>query len=148
MSKDIVTVSPLASFARLWEVIFKKGIHGVPVCEKEKLVGIIAEEDLLGKLYPSYEEYITDFTSTSKFEEMEGNLGHLTELKASDIMNRKIYLTYPERPIMRALSKMIVRQIRQLPVVESGSGNKLVGMITKGDIFDALFNKYLKIRKK
>jgi CBS domain-containing protein len=150
MSRDIIFVSSRASFARLWEIIFKKDIHGLPVCEKGQLIGIIAEEDLLGKLYPSYEDYITDFTNARKFEDMEGKLGRLTKLTAKDIMNRKIFLTYPDRPIMRALSKMILRKVRQLPVVEPGSGNKLVGMVTKGDIFDALFNSYLKIpgRKK
>jgi CBS domain-containing protein len=144
MTTDITTVSPRASFPRLWEIIFKKGIHAIPICEKDKLSGIVSEEDLLAKLYPSYEDYITDFTNARKFEDMENKLGKLKHLTAGDIMNKKIYLTYPERPIMRALSKMILRRIRQLPVIEKESGNKLVGLISKGDIFDALFNKHLR----
>lgn len=148
MSKDVISVSERASFSKVWEIIFKRGIHGLPVCKGGKMVGIIAEEDLLAKLYPSYEDYVSDFINASKFEEMEEKLGELTKLQAKDIMNRKVFLTYPEKPIMGALSKMILRRVRQLPVVEPGSGNKLVGMVTKGDIFDALFNKYLKLPRK
>lgn len=148
MSKDVITVSKQASFARIWEIIFKKHIHGLPVCREGKLVGIIAEEDLLNKLYPSYEDYVYDFMHATRFEQMEEKLGELTKLRAKDIMNRKIFLTYPDIPIMRALSKMILRRVRQLPVVEPGTGNKLVGVVTKGDIFDSLFNKYLKIPRK
>lgn len=146
MSKNILKVSTKASFAKLWEIIFKKGIHALPVVSKGRLVGIIAEEDLLGKLYPSYEDYITNFTNAAKFEDMEDKLGRLTHLTAKDLMNKKIYLTYPDRPILRALSKMLIRQVRQLPVVEKGTGNKLVGMITKGDIFDALYKKIPRVK--
>lgn len=141
MTKDVVTVTPSSPFAEIWECIFKEGIHALPVTYYNKMVGIIAEEDLLAKLYPSYEDYIGDFVSATKFRQMEDKLGELTNLTAKDIMNKKIYLTYPDREIMRALSKMMLRRVRQLPVVEPGSGNKLVGMITKGDIFDALYKK-------
>lgn len=143
MRKEVITVSEDASLSKIWEVIFKKGIHGLPVCQKGHLVGIIAEEDLLAKLYPSYGEYIDDFVHATKFEAMEDKLGELKKLKAKDLMNTKIFLTYPDIPVLQALSKMILRRISQLPVIEKGSGNKLVGIISKGDIFDALFNKYL-----
>lgn len=144
MSKKVITVPPEASFALLWKIIFKKGIHGLPVVDKDNtLIGIIAEEDLLSKLYPSYQEYIDDFRSASDFEEMEKKIGELKRLKAEDVMNRKIYLTYPETPILRALSKMIVRQVRQLPVIDKQ--RKLIGVITKGDIFDFLFKRYLNL---
>lgn len=142
MSKKVITVSPETSFAKVWEIIFKKGMHGLPVVEKDNtLVGIIAEEDLLSKLYPSYKEYVDDFRAASDFEEMEESIGELKGLEAKDVMNRRIYLAYPEDPILKALSKMIIRQVHQLPVIDKK--RKLVGIISKGDIFDYLFEKYL-----
>lgn len=144
MNKKVVTVSPRTSFATIWEIIFKKGIHGLPVVDKDNtLIGIIAEEDLLAKLYPSYQEYVDDFQSAADFEEMEGNIGELKRLRARDVMNKTIFLTYPKKPILQALSKMIVRQVRQLPVIDEK--RKLIGIITKGDIFDYLFKTYLRL---
>lgn len=141
MNKSAVMVKPQASFAMVWELIFKKGIHGLPVIDtKKKLIGIIAEEDLLAKLYPSYSEYIDDFTRVSTFEIMEEKIGGLKKLTAKDLMNRKIHLAYPDDPILKALSKMIVRKVRQLPVIDYEQ--TLLGIITKGDIFDILFKKY------
>jgi len=141
MNKKVVSVNPSTSFRELWKIIFKKKINGLPVVTRGKLVGVVSEQDLLSKLYPSYEDYITDFVHARKFEDMEENIGEITKLKAKDVMNRNIYLTYPEQPIMKALSKMILRKIHQLPVIEQGTGNKLVGIITRGDIFNALYKK-------
>lgn len=144
MSKKVISVFPNASLSSIWKIIFKKNIHGLPVVDKNNtLVGIIAEEDLLAKLYPSYEEYMDDFRSASNFEEMEEKIGEIKRLKAEDVMNKRIYLTRPETPILRALSKMIVRQVRQLPVIDEQ--RKLIGIVTKGDVFDFLFKNYLSL---
>lgn len=144
MTKKVVVVPPKARFAEVWEIIFKKGVHGLPVIDKEKkLIGIIAEEDLLAKLYPSYSEYIEDFTTASKFEVMEEKIGGLKKLTACDLMNRKVYLCYPEDPLLKALSKMILHQVRQLPVIDYEQ--TLLGIITQGDIFDVLFKKYFRV---
>lgn len=142
MSGSVVMVSPGTPIRKLWEAIFKKDIHGIPVVDgKKRLIGIVAEEDLLKLLYPKYEDLIEDFVSASDFEEMEEKIDELTKLKAEHVMCKKIFFTRPDTPIMRALSRMIVRKVRQLPVVSED--NVLVGMITKGDIFDILFKKHL-----
>ncbi len=142
MSVNVITVSPKASIRDLWTAIFKKGIHGIPVVDaKKRLLGIVAEEDLLKPLYPTYEDLIEDFVSATKFEEMEGKIDELATLKAEHVMSKKVVFTRADTPIMRALSRMIVRKVRQLPVINAD--NILIGMITKGDIFDILFKKHL-----
>ena len=149
MSVHIVSASANTPLRDLWKAIFKKGIHGLPITDnKKKLLGIIAEEDLLKPLYPSYRDLIEDFVSASDFEEMEEKIQELTKLKAEHLMSRKVIFTRPETPIMRALSRMIVQNVRQLPVIDRD--NTLIGMITKGDIFDILFKKHMRgfIRKK
>lgn len=142
MSARVFSVSPKTPLRDLWKAIFKKGIHGVPVVDrKKKLLGIVAEEDLLKLLYPKYEDLIEDFTSASDFEAMEEKIHELTSLNAEHIMSKKIIFTRPDAPIMRALSRMITRNVRQLPVV--AENDTLVGMVTKGDVFDILFRKHL-----
>ncbi|PJE63658.1 inosine-5-monophosphate dehydrogenase [Candidatus Roizmanbacteria bacterium CG10_big_fil_rev_8_21_14_0_10_45_7] len=144
MQKKVTTIIPSTSLREIWNLIYKKHIHSLPVVVGKKMVGIISDKDILSKLYPSYEEVISDFVHARRFEDMEDRLGELSGLKAKDIMTTTIYLTYPERPIMRALSKMLLRNIRQMPVVEENQENILIGMISRTDIFRALYKKVVK----
>lgn len=144
MSLDIVFVTPSAKFRDLWKQIIKKKIHALPVVDKKKrIVGIISEEDLIKPLYPDYQHLVEDFAAASDFEEMEEKIHDLTKLTASDVMNSRVVFTRSDTPIMRALSRMMVRSVRQLPVVSED--NRLLGVISKGDIFDTLFRKHLRL---
>lgn len=142
MSKSVVTASVTTTIRDLWKALFTKNINALPVTDKSnRLVGIVTKEDLLSALYPDYQEYIEDFASASDFAEMEEKLADIASIKAGDIMNKRVIFTREDTMIMRALSRMIARRLNQLPVLTQD--NKLVGMITKGDIFRALFRKQL-----
>ena len=142
MSQTIKTVNPKTPFRDLWKAIFKLHIHALPVTDtKNTVIGIIAEEDLLKPLYPNYVEYIEDFATVSNFEDLENKVEDLVRLTARDIMNTHVIFTRPDTPILRALSRMIVRDVRQLPVMTDAG--ILVGIVSKGDVFDSLFKRYL-----
>lgn len=144
MSLEVVVVQPSTKFRDLWKQIIKKKIHALPVVDKKKhIVGIISEEDLIKPLYPQYSAVVEDFVSASDFEEMEEKIHDLVKLTASDVMNSRVIFTRSDTPIMRALSRMMVRDVRQLPVVSEG--NTLLGVVSKGDIFDTLFKKHLRL---
>jgi len=142
MAKNVTTIYPDTSFGDLWKAIFKTHINAVPVVDKKnKLIGIVAKEDILKRLYPGYEELIENFASAVDSEEMEEKIHEIVTLTAKDVMSRRVIYTRAETPIMRALSRMIVRRVNQLPVLSGTDG--VIGMVTKGDIFYALFSKHL-----
>lgn len=149
MSVKMIVASPDASFSEVWQIIFKKGIHGLPVVDKDNiLLGIIAEEDLLSRLYSRYrlhplvEKYLGDFFPGKRHEEREKRLQKLTKLRAKDVMNENVFTTTAEAPILKALASMMVHRVRQFPVITKK--REVIGMVTKGDIFDSLFKKYLR----
>ncbi|MBI5614494.1 CBS domain-containing protein [Candidatus Gottesmanbacteria bacterium] len=143
MSLRVVTVYDKSKLKDLWKAIFKLHIHALPVVDaKNRLVGIVSEEDLLKPLYSNYQQYIEDFVSASDFEEMEGKIVEVAKLLAKDVMCPRVIFTRVDTPAMRALSRMLVRNVHQLPVLDNK--DRIVGMITKGDIFDALFRRHLK----
>lgn len=147
MTRKITVVSLDTSFRNLWQVIFRKKINAVPVVGKnKKLYGIITKDDMLKFLYPDYTEFISQFASQKDFEEMEEKIHDLLVLKARDVMCPRVFHTKLETPIMRVLSRMIVRSVNQLPVLDDKS--RVVGMITKGDIFYSLFRHHLAVRMK
>ena len=143
MSTSLVTVLPTASFREVWKSIYKRKINALPVVDKNnKLLGIVVKESLLERLYPDYTELFSFNGDLPDFEEMESKILELGSLTAEDIMAKRLVYTREDTPVMRALSRMIVRRLNQLPVL-SDKGT-LVGVITKGDIFYAVFKTYMK----
>lgn len=143
MSVSTVTVSPTDSFHEIWECIFKKKIHALPVVNKKKvLVGILTREELLEKLYPDYKDLFTSGDEFPDLEDMERKVAEFSSLKAANLMHTHVVYAHEDTAVMRALSRMIVRRINQMPVLtEEG---RVVGMVTKGDIFYALFKTHVK----
>lgn len=147
MSTQVVTATPDTPIQEVWNIIFKKHIHGLPiVAKKMKLLGLVSEEDLLTRLFPDYNDVIPDFTAGEEWddedEEIKLKLEKLQHRTAENVMNRHVYFARPDTHIMRALSRMIIRKVRQLPVLDHE--DTLVGMISKGDIFDELFMRNAK----
>lgn len=142
MYKHPITVGPNGSISEVWKILYKKGVHGLPVVDgKNKLLGIISEEDILEKLYPKYDEFFLDLAFTD-VDEIEKNSQDVSMLQAKDLMAEHIYSIHEDTHIMAALSKMLIYNLRQLPIVDDK--NILVGIISKGDVFDVLFRNYLK----
>ena len=147
MSRSIFTAYPNSTVKELWRLLFAKHVNAIPVVDKKRLLlGIVTKEDILRTLYPDYQEYFQDVTSIQDFEEMEEKVAGIGTKKASDIMCKKVIFTRVDTPIMRVLSRMIVRSLNQLPVLSEN--NEVIGMVTKGDIFYALFKKRLQKAKK
>jgi CBS-domain-containing membrane protein len=140
MSRQLITASPDTTVKELWTLLFRKHKNAIPVIDaKRTLVGIITKEDLLKALYPNYEQYFEDIPFFEDFESMEHKAKELGTVKAKKIMCTKVIYTRSDTPLMRALSRMIVRRLNQLPVLSNK--DEVIGMITKGDIFSALFKK-------
>ena len=143
MSHFPITILPTASFRDVWKVIFTRKINALPVVDRKHiLLGIVAKESLLEHLFPDYEDLFSSEEDFPDFEEMEARFLEFGKLTAGDIMAKRLVSTEADMPVMQALSRMIVRGVNQMPVV-SDSG-ALVGFVTKGDIFYAVFNTYMK----
>lgn len=141
MKKKITSVSPDTDLQTVWSLIFKKNIHGLPVIDKKnKLLGIISEEDLLGKIYPEYGEFFEDLNHP-RLNVFESRIKKLKHLKAKQVMNKIVFTTDKDSSIFKALAKMLMLQVRQLPVINDRK--VVIGIISKGDIFDFLLQSYL-----
>lgn len=142
MSRRLAKAREHTTFRELWRLIVRKKVNAVPVVDRtNKLVGLVTKEDLLKSLYPDYREYLDEFAVPGDYEAMERKIRDRMGLKAKDVMCTRVIFTFEDTPIMRALSRMIVRRVNQLPVLSDGG--IVVGMVTKGDIFTALFKKHL-----
>lgn len=139
MRTHVYTVHENTPVSQVAGMIAQFRISGVPVLDEAgKLAGIIAEKDVIKAMYPSYDELINDPLAARDFEGMEGRYEDLGRIKAETIMTRRVITATPEMPLLEAGSLMIRERIRRLPVVDGQSG-ELRGVITLGDIHQALF---------
>lgn len=147
MSREVMTVSPDTSYRDIWKKIFTTHWHTLPVVDTQnKLVGIVTRKDLLAKLYPNYQDVLEYLETPQDFEAMEERIDEMAPLKAKDIMSTTVIFSRESTLVMRALSRMIVRHVDQLPVLNDD--DEVVGMVTKGDIFYSLFRKHMAGKRK
>ncbi|HOT92318.1 MAG TPA: CBS domain-containing protein [Anaerolineae bacterium] len=116
MTTSLFTISPDASMAELKELMREHHISGVPVLENGNLVGIVSIEDLIhaleqGKLGNPVREFMTS--------------GRLIVAQANE-------------PVMEAVRRFEATKIGRMPVLDTQE--KLVGILTRGDIMEALLD--------
>ena len=138
MTRAIKTITPETGLQEVASLMCLNRFSGLPVVEGEDtLVGFIAEKDVLGHLFPAVRDIMTGMSALD-FEGMESDYKKVLPLKTSDLMVSNVITVDPEMPLLRAVSIMARNKFRRIPVAE---GNKLVGIISLGDIHRAFFIK-------
>lgn len=145
MQRKVDYVTPDTSVREVARHIFGKGINGLPVCEGKKLVGFIAEKDILSHFLPSMQEYMEDPVHARDFEEMEKKVSEILSLTANDIMSKNSVSVTADTPLLRAESTMTANKVGRLSVVDN-RGN-LVGILSKGDIFRTIVGRQLPLEE-
>lgn len=143
MSQWVKTVTPDTQMNEVATVMCLHRVSGLPVVDAEhKLLGFIAEKDVLHHLFPKLEDLIDSAASMSAldFEAMEGDYNTLKQLSVRDLMTTRVVTVSPEMPILRATSVMVQHRFRRIPVADNGY---LKGMLSLGDVHKALFRKNL-----
>lgn len=140
MTKEVVFVNPESKVGEIARLLAENRIHGVPVVESGKVVGIVVEDDFFTKgsvniHLPSY----IDFLKKTKVEKtLEGSqrkdIDNLYKTTARDIMTTDCVKLNPEMDAHEILQKFKETRHKTYPVVDSE--NNLVGIITIADVLN------------
>jgi len=139
MTSSVKTTSANTPVKELANIMCLNNISGLPVVDDDKIVGIVSEKDLLKRMFPDIADLARE-EGMPDFEDMEKNYSDTLSLIASDIMTKTVSSVSSEMPIMKAASMMCARNIRRIPVVDN---NKLVGIISIGDVHKAIYQEAL-----
>lgn len=112
MTRNFIHIKEDTSLKECAKIMIKKRIGSLIVKENDKLKGILTEKDVVWTVAKKSKEAFKD-------------------IKAKDIMKRKVVTIRPEADIIEAMRRFKKKKIRRLPVVERG---KLIGMLTTKDI--------------
>ena len=111
MSRSVVTVTPETEFHRAFDLMRSRNIHHLPVVDGGRVVGMMAERDLLLAA---------------------ANFGS-SEVPVGEIMRGPAVCVAESALLKEAARLLVVRHIGSLPVLDSRKA--LVGIITETDIF-------------
>ena len=111
MTRPVITVTPQTEFHRAFDLMRARRIHHLPVVDGERLVGIVAERDLLLAA---------------------ANFGS-SEVPVGEIMRGPAICVSESADLKQAARLLVTKHIGSLPVIDSRK--QLVGMITETDIF-------------
>ncbi len=140
MTKGARTVTEETPIKEVASLMCLYRFSGLPVVEGEdRLVGFIAEKDVLAQLFPSVEDAMEGMTTIDLKEKVK-EYSDILNRKVGDLMTRGVRTVSPDMPILKAAIIMANNRFRRIPVAE---GNRLVGMLSLGDIHKAIFHKSL-----
>ena len=119
MTSNPITVTPSTTMNEILELFRQNRISGSPVLNNENLAGIVSIEDLIRCLQKN------DLLSP-----------------VSSYMSTKLLTVHGSDPVIEALKLFVSSHFGRLPVLDENE--KLIGMITKGDITSGLLKRLQK----
>ncbi len=142
--KDIMTTNlrTVTSDKKLGEVVSLMCIYrysGIPVVDNGKLVGTVSESDVLGRMFPKLED-LMDNMSTVNYDDQINQYSEVVNVSVKDVMTPAVITIKPDMHILQAASMMVGRKFRRIPVA---IGDKLVGMVSMGDVHKAIYQSTL-----
>ena len=126
MTRTPVSVGPKDSIRKVRLLMRQGHVRRLPVVEDRRVVGIVTDRDLWER-------------SPVGVSEGEGLDGHdlVDHLRVMGIMTLQPVTIAPTLPIAAAARRLRESHVGALLVVEDG---ELVGILTKGDLIDALLD--------
>lgn len=112
MTRDVVSVSPRDTVQRAAQLMDELNIGMVPVCDEERLIGVITDRDITVRA-----------TAAGWMP---------AETAVSDAMSANVRWCSMEQDIEDVLNQMATTQVRRIPVVDGDL--ELVGIVSLGDL--------------
>lgn len=142
MTKKIVSVSPDDSIKNVASVLSKYKIHGVPVVENKKVLGIIAGADFFTKdkqsvYLPSYIDFLEEIRVVDTVPLLQRRkMRILLNAKAADIMTKDCKIVSQDADLGELLKMYTHSGIYTLPVVDENM--EIAGVVTLSDLVNYL----------
>ena len=138
MSRNVQTTTPEATLKESLEILTKERLNGLVVVEGGKVVGVVTKADIFRAILPTQCDICEDELLMKDPEYVEERIFKFLGIRVEKIMGTPPVTTSSNVPIVKAGSMMVLRRIKQVPVVDDGA---LVGIVTLSDILSALRKK-------
>ena len=138
MSKNVYTTTPKATLKESLDLLSRERVNGLVVVEGEKVVGVVTKADIFRAILPTQCDICEDELLMKDAEYVEERIFKFLGTTVDKIMGTPPVTTSSNVPIVKAGSILVLRRIKQIPVVDNGA---LVGIVTLSDILAAFRKK-------
>ena len=138
MSRDVITAKEDTDIHEAGRLLIKHKISGIPVIDNEnRVVGIITEADLLTIAGIPRGHIFNDVVM--KYVLNKPTPQHRAGKKVKDIMSSPVITVSPDTTVKKIAMILDEKRIKRVPVVDEA--NKLVGIVSRGDIIRVVCEK-------
>ncbi|GIZ52544.1 CBS domain-containing protein [Noviherbaspirillum aridicola] len=113
MTRDVRSIAPQETIRRAAEMMDELNVGALPVCDGERLVGMITDRD------------ITVRAVAAGTAPEAGQVG--------EVMSAQVRWCFEDQPVDEVMAQMSDSQIRRVPVVDQQT-HSLVGIVSLGDL--------------
>jgi CBS-domain-containing membrane protein len=132
MTPTVITVSRDTPFEVIAAALRGHRVSAFPVLdEADRVIGVVSESDLLAKLALGIEDDATvPGMITGILRRQQLQKAHA--VTAAELMTAPAYTVLPEDTVETAARIMYLRNVKRLPVVDSGG--RLAGIVSRADV--------------
>jgi CBS domain-containing protein len=113
MTRDVRSIAPQETIRRAAEMMDELNVGALPVCDGERLVGMITDRDITVRAVAA---------------------GTAPEAgKVGEVMSVQVRWCFENQPVDEVMEQMSDTQIRRVPVVDEAT-HQLVGIVSLGDL--------------
>jgi len=142
MQTDLVTVRSSLLFTELDDVLLRHRIHGAPVVDDGKLVGIVSRSDMVRQVNVEEERIAAsafyfepadadDHREADRVDVIQAAASRVAKLHVRDAMIVDLISVAPEEDLQQVARKMLERRVHRILVTE---GDALLGMVSSLDL--------------
>ena len=144
MEKNFVTATPETSVFDLVNMFVKNHITAIPIInDDQELVGIVTDADLLyKKVKPHVPHYVNLLGASIYYSGISAyNRGFkkLMAGTAKELMTKDVIIAAPDAPVEQIAGVMVAEHLKVIPIVDN---KHVVGIVTRGNILDELYQEY------
>lgn len=144
MDKEFVTAKPDTSVFDLVNMFVKNRITAIPVVnEKDELVGIVTDADLLYKKVKPHVPHYVNLLGASIYyngiSEYDKGFKKLMACTARDMMTKDVIIAAPDAAVEQIAGVMVAEHLKVIPIVKD---KHVVGIVSRGNILDELYREY------
>jgi CBS domain-containing protein len=114
MTRDVRAVSPQESVQRAAQLMDELDVGALPVCEGERLVGMVTDRDIA-------------LRSTAAGKSPQ-------EAHVDEVMSTDVRWCFEDQPLDDVMIQMSDSQVRRIPVLSHDKEQRLVGIVSLGDV--------------